>query len=236
MKPIDIQYHYETEDGQQEHFHIQMDPVRMEVISPKRKTLPKWTRLAFHQCPNCPLTADQHPDCPPAVNMVDLVQRFEDLLSHDMITVTVEADERRIHTKTSAQRGVSSLMGLLMAASGCPLTDFFKPMARFHWPFASVEETIWRAISTYLLAQYFHQLDGGKVDVQLTGLSRIYEEIQKVNMAIAKRLREACLYDSMVNSIILLDMFAKSMPDAIGEALAEIEYLFVPYQRYSPNP
>ncbi len=148
----------------------------------------------------------------------------------------VKADGRTIHTKTTGQRAVSSIMGLLMAASGCPNTVFFKPMARFHWPFASIEETIWRAISTYLLAQYYHTQDGGVADTRLAGLSRIYEEIQNVNRAFAKRLRKVCLCDGMVNGIILLDMVAKSMPDAIDEALIEIKHLFVPYLRQLDAP
>ena len=37
-----------------------------------------------------------------------------------------------------------------MALSGCPVLEQLKPMARFHLPFASVEETIYRAASMYL--------------------------------------------------------------------------------------
>jgi hypothetical protein len=46
-------------------------------------------------------------------------------------------------------------MGLLIAGSSCPYTHFFKPMARFHLPFANKDETLWRAAATYLLARYF---------------------------------------------------------------------------------
>ncbi len=233
MTPINIQYHFKAEDGQEEQFIIQLDAVKMEVIPAAHTSVPDWAKLIMHQCPNCTLLPNQHPYCPPALNMVDLVRRFDALLSHDKTTVIVTADERRISTKTTAQRAVSSCMGLLMAASACPNTVFFKPMARFHWPFSSVEETMWRAISTYLLAQYFHKLDGGTADGRLEGLSYIYEEIQTVNNAFAKRLRKACLSDGMVNGIILLDMFAKSLPDAIDEALTEIEHLFTPYLQHA---
>lgn len=165
--------------------------------------------------------------------MVDLVKRFDDLLSFDKTTVLVEVDDRRIKASTSVQRAVSSLIGLLMAASGCPLTVFFKPMARFHWPLASMEETLWRAISAYLMSQYFLNLDGDTVDTQLKGLSQIYQEIQTVNVAFAQRLRHVCHYDGMVNGIILLDMFAKFMPDVIDEALAEMEHLFTLYHQHN---
>ena len=233
MNSIDIQYHFTMEDGQQEQFSIQLDPERIEVIHAHGEQLPEWARLSCHQCPNCTLAADTHPYCPPAVNMVDVVHRFDALLSHDETLVKVEADGRRFEANTTVQRAVSSLMGLLMAASGCPVTVFFKPMARFHWPFASMDETHWRAISAYLIAQYFHHIDGGEADTELTGLSQIYKEVQTVNITFAKRLRKACQYDGMVNGIILLDMFAKSMPDAIDETLADMAYLFAPFHQSS---
>ena len=57
-----------------------------------------------------------------------------------------------------------------------------------------------------------------------------------MNFAFAQRLREACQKDSMVNAIILLDMFAKSMPWAIEESLEEIRHLFQPYlSRMNPS-
>lgn len=204
----------------------------MESLKTPPRKLPDWTELDFNQCDNCPLTKDQSPHCPAAVSMISLVNRFARLLSYDDITVVVESDERMIYKKTTIQRGVCSLMGLLMATSGCPRMAFFKPMARFHLPFASTEETIWRAIGSYVLAQYYLHQDGKNADTEFKGLSRIYSEIQTVNIAFAKRLRAACKHDSMVNAIILLDMFAQSMPPAINESLDEIKYMFAPYLNY----
>ena len=36
--------------------------------------LPAWTRLDFHQCPNCPLTPATHPHCPMAARFAGLVE------------------------------------------------------------------------------------------------------------------------------------------------------------------
>ena len=58
---------------------------------------------------------------------------------------------------------VFSLIGIYMVTSGCPIMDKLRPMARFHLPFASTEETIYRAISTYLLGQYFLEQKGKKL-------------------------------------------------------------------------
>lgn len=217
------------EDGQEEIFTVRLDSVALECIYKYNNRLPKWTRLSFHQCDNCTLPIETEPSCPAAVSMVPIVERFANLLSHDSALVVVDTGDRTIAHEATVQCGICSLMGLLMATSRCPMTSFFKPMARFHLPFASTEETIWRATSTYLLAQYFKVLDGDKPDVHFEGLARIYENIQTVNLAFAKRLRTACSHDSMVNGIILLDMFAKTMPVAIEDSLEEIHHLFTPY-------
>lgn len=217
------------EDGQKEIFTVRLDPVAFECIQEDSKPLPGWTRLSFHQCGNCVLPVETEPSCPAAVNMVRIVERFANLLSHDSALVVVDTEDRTIAHETTVRSGICSLMGLLMATSRCPMTSFFKPMARFHLPFASTEETIWRAASTYLLAQYFKLLDGDKPDVHFDGLTRIYEDIQTVNLAFATRLGAACHHDSMVNGINLLDMFAKTMPVAIEDSLEEIHHLFAPY-------
>ena len=229
MKPIEILYRFMMEDGQQDAYKLRIDPQSLQVINAFNEELPEWTALEVHQCENCPLEVSVNPRCPAAVNMVGIVNRFDALLSYDKTQVRVITAERQVYSDTTVQRAVCSIMGLKMAASACPLMDFFKPMARFHLPFASTAETIWRATATYLLSQYFRQTDGHEPDIRFEGLSRIYEKIQIVNMAFAKRLRKACRRDSMINAIILLDMFARSMPSAIDESLEQIRHLFVPY-------
>lgn len=229
MTHLTISYQFRMEDEQQETFDIQLDPVTLTSRCGTLNDMPEWVRLEFHQCGNCPLTPDTDPHCPAAENMVCIVERFADLLSHDQAKVVVTTADRTVSCATSVQRGVCSVMGLLMATSGCPMTSFFKPMARFHLPFASTAETIWRAASTYLLSQYFKLKNGESPDILFKGLTEFYQNIQVVNLAFAKRLRAACSHDSMVNAIILLDMFAKSMPLAIDESLEEIRQLFVPY-------
>ncbi len=229
MKNIEIEYRFNIEGEQSDSYKVILDPVSLQTIEDGMKALPDWTKLTFQQCENCPLGSSTTAYCPAAVNMVLLVERFNQLLSYDSTTVMVITAERNVYHQTTVQRGICSLMGLLMASSGCPQTAFFKPMARFHLPFASTDETIWRATSTYLLAQYFQQQEGRSPDLCFQGLSEIYDRIQTVNHAFAKRLRSACRHDSMINAIILLDMFAKSMPTAIEASLEDIRHLFEPY-------
>ena len=121
------------------------------------------------------------------------------------------------------------MMGLVIATSGCPHAAFFKPMARFHLPLASKEETIFRATSMYLLAQYFLNQSGKSADLELKELSMIYDNMQVVNLAIAERLRAATITDSSINAIVILDNYAKSLPFAIEKSLQDIRYLFASY-------
>ena len=238
MESIHIRYLFRFPDHRQEVVELYLDTQSLDLIDKIQEKLPPWTNLDFHQCPNCLLTIQTHPSCPVAVCLVKLVPICKDLLSYDLIHVDVIMAERVISKDTSAQKGISSLMGLLMATSGCPRMSFLKPMARFHLPFASAEETLYRATSMYLLAQYFVRNQEQKADLELEGLLQIYHDIQRMNRAMAKRLRSISDKDSALNALVLLDIFAETLPDAIEDSLQEIRYLFKSYliRSTAPNP
>jgi hypothetical protein len=103
-------------------------------------------------------------------------------------------------------------------------------MARFHLPLASKQETIFRATSTYLLAQYYLKKESFRIaEFEFEGLNRIYNNIQIINFAIIKRLRNATSTDSLINAIVLLDSYAQALPLAIDESLDEMRHLFHPF-------
>jgi hypothetical protein len=231
MGTMTIRYYFTLPEGVREVFNLQLDAQGLELVGTMPEAMPSWTKLDFHQCPNCPLTPDTHPHCPLAAHLVDIVERFEGLVSYSEIQVDVMTAERFVTQETTVQRGMSSLMGLVMATSGCPHMAFFKPMARFHLPFASAEETVYRATSMYLLAQYFLHKEGHHADLALTGLREIYNNIEVVNVSVAKRLRTATEADSAINAIILLDIYTKAIPVVIEESLEDIRYLFAPFFR-----
>jgi hypothetical protein len=230
MKEIRISYIFSMPSGPSQVFNLRLEAERLQLrVETDSNGAPEWTALGFHQCSNCPLSVETHPQCPAALGLADLVTRSEGLVSYDEVEVQVRTDERIISQKTTAQKGISALMGLIMATSGCPHASFFKPMARFHLPLASEEETIYRVTSMYLLAQFFRKLDGRDANLELDGLTRIYEEMQEVNTSMASRLRAATETDSSVNAIVLLDIYAKTLPIVIEESLEEIRYLFSSY-------
>ncbi len=229
MKTIDIQYRFTLPDGQTRIFDLKFDRKDLSLLYDIPRKLPAWTNLEFKQCPHCPLSVKTHPHCPLAVSIRNVVEQCNAIVSHQEVTVEVTTNERVISQKTSAQRAISSLMGLIIATSGCPHTGFFKPMARFHLPFASEEETIYRSASSYLLAQFFMRKKGLKSDVDLKGLEKIYRNVHTVNIAMSDRLRECGDEDSYLNALVLLDCLATLMPATIKHSLKEIEDVFKPY-------
>lgn len=191
--------------------------------------MPEWTALGVEQCSVCPLNTADHPKCPAAVSLVDLVDVFGEMLSYTEVTATVVTAERTVTSKTTLQRALSSLIGLRMATSGCPILANFKPMARFHLPFASVQETLFRAAGAYLLAQYYRRQHGDPSELDLAGLRELYRQIHEVNHGLSQRIRTVSAGDANLNALVILDMFAYHLPWSIDANLAEMEHLFAPY-------
>jgi hypothetical protein len=229
MNTIEIQYCFNVGEGRQEVFELRFDARSLELINKPGQDLPAWTHLEFHQCPHCPLTAADHPFCPVAVSLVDVVNRFDRVISYDEVDLEVITVERRVSQRTTAQRGISSLLGLLFPTSGCPHTAFFKPMVRFHLPLSTREDTVFRVTGMYLIAQYFLEQEGGAVDFKLTGLRTLYDNMHQVNKNITERLRSASITDSSINAVILLDMFTHAVPIVIEDQLEKIRDWFSPY-------
>ncbi|HYD79184.1 MAG TPA: hypothetical protein VEC06_05200 [Paucimonas sp.] len=214
----DVNYRFQFDDGSAASFGVA--PVGTAG------DLPSWTALGFHQCPNCPLSVAAVPRCPMAASFVPLVSAFGARLSYEPVTVHVESRDRIVTKTTTVQAAVGSLMGLLAATSGCPRMDFLKPMAHFHLPFASEDETIYRVASMYLLAQYFVCRSGAEPDWQLGKLKANYQELQQVNAAMAARLREVSERDGTLNALVLLDLLAKALPYSIDDMLEDVRPAF----------
>jgi hypothetical protein len=226
MQTISVRYRFAYDKGSEEVFDLTIDAHDLSLLADIPETLPAWTELGFHQCPHCPLKTPAHLRCPLAAHLADIVRSFEHLVSYDIIQLTVITQERTVTQETTAQGAISSLMGLISATSGCPHTVFLRPMARYHLPLASEDETIYRATSMYLLAQYFMKKAGHDPDIEFKGLKQLYKKIEIVNQNIAKRLKAASDTDSTVNAIIFLDLFAKAVPFGIEDSLEDIRHLF----------
>jgi len=226
MRIISFKYIFDLPEGHQVQMDIQLDSQRLNIINNCPYVLPEWAALDFYQCPHCPLSVTTHTHCPLAANLVNIINHLDTLHSYQQIRVKVVMKNRTITQDTTIQKGLSSLMGLVIATSGCPHTTFFKSMARFHLPLADEEETISRVTSMYLLAQYFLKNEGKPADFELKGLMELYNNMHIINKTIAMRLRAASKTDSTVNAIVLLDVFTFVLPLSIETYLQEIRHLF----------
>lgn len=223
---LEFNYHFIFEDHTVEIFNINLDKKTLNYVKNNQTSYPNWTRLKNNQCANCKLQASVHLYCPIAVNLIDIFPPFKDKLSYDKVLVRVETDERTYEQNTTVQKGLSSLLGILMVSSGCPTMNILKPMVRFHLPFATVEETIFRSACSYLLGQYYRYKNKKNVDWYMKNLSKAYEGIQIVNIGMADRLRSISDKDAGVNAVIVLDVFAKELPFSIFSGLDKLEYLY----------
>jgi hypothetical protein len=226
---IRYEYHFRFPDGREENFNIELDGATLEPKEGVSPVLPEWTRLEFRQCQGCPRTQADGAYCPLAVNISPVVEQMSDIVSFDKVEVNVTQDDRTVTRHAMAQEGLSSLIGLLIATSGCPFTAFFKPMARFHLPFANIEETLYRAASMYMLGQYYRWKSNLSADLDMNGLQQYYAGVATVNKGMAGRIRSIKRHDGAVNAIVLLDMFVHSAPHEVEKLLNELNPLFAPY-------
>lgn len=226
---MEISYLFTFQDRRKERFDFSFHPETLEFMSEVPRRPPEWTKLENQRCPNCTVGDKWKPYCPLAIRIHSIVDSFNTMVSHEPASVEVITKERRYYCDTTAQRGLSSMLGLIIPTSGCPHTAFFRPMARFHLPFSSEEETIYRSTSMFLLAQYFRYREQGKADIKLKGLKDIYKNMEQVNLALARRIRDASKADSSVNAVILLDLFAKTVNCVIEDSLDELRSFFSAY-------
>jgi hypothetical protein len=226
---LSITYYFKLPDNTEKVFPLVFDKNSLELRGNIPDDLPYWAKIEHHQCPHCPLSSATLPICPLAARLVPVVEAFQEIISHDTLSLVVTTAERTVSQNTTAQRALCSLLGILFAGSGCPHTSYFKPMARFHLPLASEAETIYRSTSMYMMAQFFRYQQTGQYDFSLKGLEEIYTNMQIVNSSLVNRLRHTSKSDSYVNAIVMLDMFARTVPFVIEESLEEIRYLFASY-------
>ena len=226
MSHLKLTYRVALPDSRERVFNLLLDQDTAQLAPSTEQNPPAWTELQFNQCVGCPLDAAKTRHCPAALHLASVIDGFTDLVSYDTVRVTVESEERSVIATLSAQQALASLMGLIMASSGCPRTAMFRPMARFHLPFSSESETAYRVAAMYLVAQHFKARAGEKSDITLDNLESVYHGMHAVNRGMAQRLRAASRQDAIVNAIVLLDVYSSLVPSAIHEILDEIKPAF----------
>jgi hypothetical protein len=231
--PERIRYRFDLPDGSQKSLDFTFDGADFRLSNAAPAAPPFWTELKFNQCDNCPLNAAEHAHCPAALQMASAIEPLKALVSFDTVGVTVTQSERTMYAETTAQQAMSSVLGLIMATAGCPWTDRFRPMARFHLPFASEAETVYRCVSMFLLAR---ELTASSHTQGFAPLEALYANLHIVNRGMSRRLGAATRTDPARNAIALLDAYTTLLPAALASSLEELKPLFDAWRGMDQEP
>jgi hypothetical protein len=222
-----IRYCFAFADGEREEFHVdEQAPAAAPLRS--SKGLPIWMDLDTHRCPHCPLPRNQHVVCPAMNAIAPTIQLFDRRASTDLCDLTVSQNDVTHQAHTPVQNAVRALIGLQFALSACPTLSRLRPLARFHAPLSSADETVFRVFGMYMLEQYLRQTQGERPDWHLDGLHALYHDIHTVNNRLAARIRDASHKDATVNGVVILDALAHVVEHNIHTRLAELIPSFVP--------
>jgi len=217
-----ITYAFKLESGDEHLFEIDLDRTAHQPgvtqASPNA-----WTKLETHQCSNCPLDVSTHPYCPAALDTELITEKFKDIMSIERVDVVVTTKNRTYAKNCDLQTALRSLFGLVMASGGCPILARMKPLAHFHLPFATLEETVHRLVGTYLIKQRLFHRDGtAEPDWDLKGIKDLYEQLRTVNVHFMNRIRDASREDANFNALHILVSSSSLIGDCLDETLGAI--------------
>ena len=224
----DLRYQFTLPDGSKLEYLFKLDGERY-ILQNQHREPPPWSELHCQQCAHCPYKEGNGPTyCPAAQQLSMVVEDVNELMSYDKVEMRVETSQRTLIQQASVQQAIGSLLGLLFASSGCPHTEFLLPLARYHLPMASPEETIWRASGSFLLAQYFREKNN-ETPEKLEDVLRRYQNLEGINRAMVKRLRNQVSTDSCLNAIVVLDNYAKHFPNFLEKSIHNLKPLYASY-------
>lgn len=220
-----IEYTFTMDDGKCLEYHVEYDRKREHILDESK--YPEWTKLEFHKCPTCPLDKSEYSHCPVAIDAEEIVKGFNEVLSCKVTDIRVKTPEREYFKRSDAQTGLRALIGFVMASSACPTLSSMRGMAYYHLPFATIDETVFRVTSAYLLKQYFQfKKNGTPPDLELVGLKEQFQEMQTINYSFLERIRAGCEADSNLNVLATLFTISSMISLSLERHLGEMEELF----------
>ncbi|HIA14417.1 MAG TPA: hypothetical protein EYN18_03075 [Nitrospirales bacterium] len=220
-----ITYTLKLESGAEHHFEVDLDRTAPQPGNTEASPS-EWTRLETHQCSNCPLDVSTHPYCPAALDTKVIAEKFKDIMSIERVDVVVTTNNRTYSKNCDLQTALRSLFGLVMATGGCPILGRMKPLAHFHLPFATLDETVFRLVGAYLMKQRLLHRDGtGEPDWDLKGIEDLYAQLQTLNSHFMKRIRDASREDANFNALHIFVSSSSLIGEYLDETLCEINDL-----------
>lgn len=224
-----IRYKFVLGDGSQHVIpvNLERDTGTQSDVSEEAVRAPDWTALEFRKCLNCPLKPELSPRCPTALDLVPVVEAFNQIISYESAEVIVETPQRVVGKQCQVQDALSSVMALIMASSACPILGRMRGLTYTHLPFASIDETLVRTLGAYLIRQYIVQRQGGEPDWELRGLKSHYVELEILNHSFKKRLQAAAEQDAALNAVSALGVLSTGIGFSIDDNLGDLDRLSI---------
>lgn len=219
-----IEYTFTLDEGKVLRYKIDFDRPRAEILD--NANYPKWTRLEFQKCGNCPLKSAEYSHCPVAIDAKEIILGFKEILSCSTTDVQVITPERDYFKRCDAQTGLRALIGFVMATSACPILSRMRGMAHYHLPFASIDEIVFRVTASYLLTQLYLYKEGQTPDWDLTGLKQHYEDMQTLNYDFLQRIRVATEADTSLDVLATLFSISSLLSMNLEQHLEKLKPLF----------
>ena len=219
-----IEYLFTMDDGTIYKFDI--NAKKMFDKTDDNLVQPAWTMLDFYQCDNCTLSIDEYPYCPTALDVKEVIIKFNNIFSFEKVKIHVKTPERDYLKHCDVQTGLRSLLGLIMPMSACPILSLLRCMAHYHLPFSTPEETIVRTTGAYFLKQYFVFKEKGSWDLELKELRELYEQLRTVNRCFGNRICAASKKDANMNAADKLFFISEIVSFHLDEKLEELRPIF----------
>jgi hypothetical protein len=199
-------YNFYFSDNINVNFEINIDIEKKIYINnlDTPKEFKSFTNLEINKCQNCPLKKEEFPECPVAKNILAITYNFKDHFSYDEVLIKVFSPRRTYSKKVDTQKGLQSILGLVMSGSLCPHFDFLRPMTLFHLPFSDNIETFFRVTGFYLIGKWLSH-PNQKMDIN--DLLNHYKELEIVNKGILSRIKTIETYDASQNAVVILQSF-----------------------------
>lgn len=217
-----ITYQLKLQSGIEHIYKVDIErPDRMQEQNNEEH--PEWTRLEQHQCSNCPFPVTEVKYCPAAIELEDIAAHFADATSIDRADVWVHTAERSYFKNCDIQTMLQSLYGLIMASSACPILSRLKPLSRHHLPFATVEETVQRIVGTYLVQHYIQpNTNHSEIDRGISAIHELYKDLNVVNNALMKRIRQASSDDANINAIHIFVSLTRILEMSVSDLISKM--------------
>ena len=219
---VEFSYKFKFPDSTEKSFDVCLDARTGVSVLPVPVELPDWTLLNHHRCSHCPLNSAEHPRCPAATSIIDVVETFSAVASTQPVEVQVTSPQRQTSKAgVLLPAAIGASIGARFAASGCPVTAKFQPMVRHHLPFPTFEEAAYRMVSMHALAQLLRMREGLEPDWELKELNRTCAAMNTLNLDFARRLRDLQVNDSTTNALSGLDGFVQMVDMSVEDDLLD---------------